>query len=399
MEQRHAVSGHWAGPWDDGALGAWAAELRGRLAAPRVTLGLVFIAPALAEKAEAILEILRFHGRIPLLAGCSGAGLIAGDREWEEGVGLVLGLYHWPGAEVRAYHFGQSQVESAEEGAAWSEQLGIGPESIRGWLVFLDPYHLDSETWLEQWNESFPGRAVVGGLASGDPRQARTQVYLDGEVREEGGIAVGLGGGIGLECAISQGCTPIGETWTITKAERNLIHQIANRRAYEVLVETFNGLSPEDREKTRGQVFLGLAMDEYQEEFSRGDFLIRNVLGADPKSGVVAVGAWPRQGQTLQFQRRDAEAATEDLEAVLARAGERLEGAELWGGCLCSCSGRGSGLFRKPNHDALLIQTRLGVPGLVGFFGNGEVGPVGGRNYLHGYTASLALIDGRGTGA
>jgi len=197
---------------------------------------------------------------------------------------------------------------------------------------------------------------------------------------------------VGLLGMISQGCTPIGDTWTLTKVERNIIHEIGNRPAYEVLAETFEKLAPEEQRKARGNLFIGLVMNEYLDEFHRGDFLIRNLLGADPNSGSIAVGALPRQGQTVQFQRRSAAAAAEDLEALLQRTRESLQQAPLYGGCLCCCNGRGQGLFGKPNHDAQLVQQRLGPMGLAGFFCNGELGPVGERNFLHGYTASLALF-------
>jgi small ligand-binding sensory domain FIST len=205
-------------------------------------------------------------------------------------------------------------------------------------------------------------------------------------------VAVSFGGKVRVASVISQGCTPIGETWTITKAEQNIIHQIGNRPAYQVLLETFNSLPPEEQSKARGNLFIGLVVNEYLDEFHRGDFLIRNLIGADPKSGSIAVGTLPRPGQTMQFQRRDARAATDDMAALLERMGQTLNGARIYGGCLCSCNGRGYRLFGYRNHDANLVQSRLGPFGLTGFFCNGEIGPVGERNFLHGYTASLALF-------
>jgi small ligand-binding sensory domain FIST len=185
---------------------------------------------------------------------------------------------------------------------------------------------------------------------------------------------------------------PIGETWTLTRVEHNVIHEIGNRPAYEVLAETYNQLSAEDQKKSRGNLFVGLVINEYLEEFHRGDFLVRNLLSADPQSGVVAVGALPRPGQTLQFQRRDAAAATEDMRALLTRAKKQLADTTIYGGCLCCCNGRGQNLFGRPNHDAEMVQQQLGPIGVSGFFCNGEIGPVGERNFLHGYTAALALF-------
>ena len=377
---------------DEAGLQAWAEGLRRQLPAPRVSLGLVFMSPVFFPHARQVLEILRVHAQIPLLTGCSSLSLIAGGEELEQSAGLTLGLYALPDAELKPFHFTQEQIEAAADPGYWPSQTGVAANQTNGWLAFVDPFHLDSEAWLRGWNDAYAPLPILGGLASGDPAEQRTQVYLNGEVFEEGGVAVSVGGAVKLAGVISQGCTPIGETWTLTKVDQNIIHQIGNRPAYEVLAETFATLTPDEQRKSRGNLFIGLVVNEYLEDFHRGDFLIRNLLGADPKSGSIAVGALPRQGQTIQFQRRDAAAAEEDMNELLDRAKGQLEGAQVYGGCLCSCNGRGKGLFGKPDHDAHMVQEQLGPFGLAGFFCNGEIGPVGEKNFIHGYTASLALF-------
>ena len=392
MNNGFSVAAHWAGDFDEAGLQLWAENLRKQLTTPRVALGLVFMSPKFFPHAKQVLEILRVHAQIPLLAGCSSLGLIIGPEEIEENAGLMLGLYALPGAELKALHFTQEQVEEANGPGYWRLETGVEPNQTNGWLAFLDPFHLDSEAWLRSWNEAYAPLPVLGGLASGDSSEQRTQVYLNGDVFEEGGVAISVGGDVKLAGVISQGCTPIGETWTLTKVDQNIIQQIGNRPAYEVLAETFNGLTPEEQRKSRGNLFIGLVVNEYLEDFHRGDFLIRNLLGADPKSGSIAVGALPRLGQTIQFQRRDAIAAAEDMSELLERAQQQLAGATIYGGCLCSCNGRGRGLFGQPNHDAQKVQQRFGPVGLAGFFCNGEIGPIGEKNFLHGFTASLALF-------
>jgi small ligand-binding sensory domain FIST len=386
-----AVAAHWCDSVDEAALQKWAEELRQRLGAP-VSLGLVFMAPRYFKQARQILEILRVHARVPLLLGCSSQSLIVAGEEVEENAGLSLGLYSLPGAELKAFHFTQEQVEEANGPGYWRMETSLEPEQTNGWLAFIDPFHLDSEAWLKSWNEAYAPLPVLGGLASGDFNEQTTQVYLNGDVFEEGGVALSVGGAVKLVGVTSQGCTPIGETWTLTKVEQNIIHEIGNRPAYEVLAETFNQLPPEEQKRARGNLFIGLVVNEYLEDFHRGDFLIRNLVGADPRSGSIAVGAAPRLGQTIQFQRRSAAAATEDMNELLTRTRQQLEKTAIYGGCLCSCNGRGQGMFGQPNHDASLVQQRLGPLGLTGFFCNGEIGPVGERSFLHGFTASLALF-------
>jgi small ligand-binding sensory domain FIST len=391
MQAQHAIAAHWHGGFEEAALQAWAEQLRSKLSG-KVTLGLVFMTPQFFPKARETLEILRVHAQIPLLAGCSSTGLIAGARELEDEAGLVLALYHLPGAQLTAVRFTAEQVEEANGPGYWHLETGVTAEETNGWLAFADPFHLNAEAWLKGWNEAYAPLPILGGLASGEAAAQSTQVYLNGDVFEEGGVAVSVAGDVKLLGVISQGCTPIGETWTITKVERNVIREIGSQPAYKVLVNTFNQLSEAEQQKLRGNLFVGLVINEYLEDFHRGDFLIRNLMGADPNSGTISVAALPRQGQTMQFQRRDAAAATEDMEALLSRAAEQLGAKPVYGGVLCCCNGRGTGLFGTADHDATLVQQRLGPLGLAGFFCNGEIGPVGERNFLHGYTASLALF-------
>ncbi len=392
MSGEYSVAAHWSGDFDEAGLQRWTEELRQQLQAPHVSLGLIFISPRFFPRARQILEIAQVHAQIPLLAGCSSPSLIVGNHEVEDNAGLSLALYSFPGAELKAFYFTQSQVEEASGPVYWHLETGVEPSKTNGWLVFMDPFHLDSESWLNGWNGAYAPLPVLGGLATGDFNEQTTQIYLNGAVFEEGGVAISFGGSVELAGVTSQGCTPIGDTWTLTKVEQNIIHQIGNRPAYEVLTDTFHQLSPEDQKKARGNLFIGLVVNEYLEEFHRGDFLIRNLLGADPHSGSIAVGALPRLGQTVQFQRRSAAAASEDMEVLLSAAHKQLANRQIYGGCLCSCNGRGRNLFGKPDHDARMVQDRLGPIGLAGFFCNGEIGPVGQRSFLHGYTASVALF-------
>ena len=391
-ESGHSIAAHYDGAFDVDALEDWAAELRDNFPGDEVSLGLVFTSPQFFGQAVELLEILRVHARIPLLLGCSGGSLVANAREVEKDPGLTLALHHLPGAKLEALHFNQTQVEAADSPEYWREATGV--EDTNGWLTFVDPFNLNAEAWLPQWNASWPGKPVIGGFASGTQADQTSQVYLNGEVHDEGGVALSIGGGVALQSVISQGCTPIGETWTITRVEHNIIFEIGNRPAYEVLTETFENLSDTGKEKTRGNLFVGLVVNEYVEEFHRGDFLIRNLIGADPDTGSIAVGGTVRVGQTLQFQRRDARAAGEDMDELMHRASESLDGNPVYGGCLCCCTGRGKNLFGASDHDAGLVQHHLGDIGLSGFFCNGEIGPIGNDNFLHGYTASLALFVG-----
>ncbi len=392
MSEETSIAAYWSDGLNEAGLADWARRLRARLPAKEVSLGLVFLSPKFFPDAEQVLEILRLHAQIPLLVGCSGGGLVANSEEIESAGGLVLALYSLPGAKLKGVRFTQEQVDSAEGEDYWPVETGIAKSNVNGWLAFVNPFNVDGERWLRSWNHNYSGIPVYGGLASGNFPEPAAQVYLDGQVFEEGGVAIAVGGEVTLAGVISQGCTPIGEAWTLTRVEQNLIRNIANRPAYAVLSETVQNLPPEEQRKAQGNLHIGLVVNEYLDEFHRGDFLVRNLLGGDPNSGVLAVGALPRMGQTIQFQRRDAAAASEDLNELLAREKARLDGTEIYGGCLFCCNGRGKNLFGRPSHDSELVQAHFGPTGIAGFFCNGEIGPIGDKNFLHGFTASLALF-------
>jgi small ligand-binding sensory domain FIST len=392
MALEFSAVAHWDEDWDEESFAAWAHGFRSRVPTGGAVLGLVFMTAKWFDRATTILELLRVHAAIPVLIGCSGSGLIANSDEIESDAGIVVGIYVLPGATLKTVRLTQSLMESTSGPADWRRSIPMKDSDVNGWLAFTDPFSFDAERWLKAWNEAWPGAPVLGGLASGEPGGQSTRLFLNGEVFEEGAVAVAVCGDVALCSLVSQGCTPIGETWTITGAEKNLIQSIGNRPAYEILVETFQELPSSEQQSVRGNLFVGLVINEYLEEFHRGDFLVRNILGADPGSGVIAVGAFPRTGQTLQFQKRDALAATEDLSELLARTKELLGDGPIYGACLCSCFGRGTGLFAQPSHDARMVRGSFGAIGVGGFFCNGEIGPIGARNFLHGYTASLALF-------
>lgn len=388
-EPPFSAAGRWPGGWDEAGLRSWAEDLRRCLGSRPVTFGLLFAAPEYSGRAEALLELIRVHAQVPLLAGCSSPGLVVDGREHEDGRGLALALYSIPGCTVRAHVVapGDSEAPTGIPVPDWER------DALSGCLAFLEPFHTDAEAWLAGWQAQFGGVPVYGGLAAGPAVEPRAQVFLNGTVLDQGGVVLGFSG-VRILGIVAQGCTPVGEEWTITRAEGNIIHRIGNRPAVSVLEETYQQLHETLKRRSRGNFFAGLVVDEYQDEHHRGDFLVRNLVGADPETGALALAALPRAGQTLQFQLRDAAAADEEIRALLGRLRDRLARAQLFGACLTLCNGRGSALFGEPDHDAGLVQQILGPHAVAGFFGNGEFGPVGSQSYVHGYTAALLVFAG-----
>lgn len=353
-----------------------------------IDLAVLFASPHYAPAYSDLLAAVREALGPRVLIGCSGQGVIGPATEIEGESGLSLLALSVPGASLTPLTLTQAELS-----AGAFDRLPRADE-VGGLLVLADPFSIDAELLIAVLSETYPDAPIIGGMASGDQAQRTTQLFLDGKVLGEGAVVLALGGSAAVCAVVSQGCTPIGKPWTITAAERQVIQMIGGRPALEVLMETLQELSPEVQDRARRNLLVGLAIDEYREEFERGDFLIRNPIGADRESGALAIGALPRVGQTLQFQLRDAEAADEDLRLLLEAQKANADGDEA-AALLFSCNGRGAGLFGYPHHDARALAEVLGPLPVAGFFCNGEIGPVGTKTFLHGFTASIALLSAR----
>jgi small ligand-binding sensory domain FIST len=256
-------------------------------------------------------------------------------------------------------------------------------------LMLCDPYSVPVDTLLSYLNEHVPGALVMGGVASGASGAGQGGLFLDDRVLTGGCVGVHLPDDSVIQLLVSQGCRPVGSPYTVTKAEGNLVHELGGRPPLSLLQHLARSLPERDRQLLAHGVQVGIVIDEYKVERSSGDFLIRGVIGVDPASGALAIGDEPRLGQTVQFHVRDADSADEDLRRTLEQG---LGGRRVSGALLFTCNGRGSRLFSQPDHDAGLLAKVAGDIPVSGFFCGGELGPVGGKNFLHGFTASIAAF-------
>ncbi len=325
------------------------------------------------------------------LIGCGAGGTLASGREVEEGPGLAVWAATLPGAEVGTLHV------TAERGEQGFRLLGMpkrlpgedGNGSSGAALVLADPYSFPSEVLLDELERARPGVPALGGLASASVGGGGV-LLQDGEVRSEGAVAALISGLEVLPC-VSQGAMPVGPEMTVTAAEANVIGELASRPAMERLGEVIEDLPGDERELAAGGVLLGIVVDENRPEYLRGDFLVRPIVGADRESGALAIGHSVRVGQTVRLHVRDAASADRDLREALRTQSEAMGDAGAAGALLFTCNGRGSHMFDVPDHDATAIEDALGAPS-AGFFCAGEIGPVGGRNFLHGFTATMAVF-------
>ena len=350
-------------------------------------LAILFASSSYWDEAGSLLGGLRAAlGPVPLV-GCVAQGVIGRAREVEDEPAVSLWVANGFPAPVETFAVEYLATASGGLFAGHRFEAGGGP-----YLVFSDPFSLPLEELLLHLNINVPGVLVAGGVASGGLERRRSELFLDGEVLHEGAVGAHLPGGQ-ADLLVSQGCRPLGNPYTVTKAEGPMVAEIGGRPAYERLERLVADIRQDERALLAdGGLLLGVAMDEYRDRQGRGDFLARGVLGVDPETGGVLVAGEIEVGQTVQFLARDAASAGQDLGDALERELAALAGRGPAGVLLFTCNGRGSRLFPTPDHDAGMVAKILGPIPTAGFFAAGELGPVGGKNFLHAFSASFAVF-------
>jgi len=296
-----------------------------------------------------------------------------------------------PEVGIRQFSVAPDELAVSQPGGFWEVKIGVRAVQAPSFVLLADPFSCDAMKLLSEFDRTYPARPVIGGLASGGEGPGQHGLFLNDHVLNEGAVGVALTGAIRIQTLVSQGCRPIGRPFIITRGEGNVIVELAGQPAVKVAHRVLAALPAADQTLARQALFIGLAMNEMKQEFRRGDFLIRNLVGIDGSSGAIVIGDQIQVGQTVQFQLRDASASAEDLQTLLKESAAQSQG-EPAGALLFSCTGRGARLYGKPHHDLQTIRELRGLFPIGGFFCNGEIGPVGGRTFLHGYTSSVGFF-------
>jgi small ligand-binding sensory domain FIST len=352
----------------------------------------VFASPHHLKALQNLLPSVQERLSSPILLGCTGGGVIGDRREVENRPALAVMGAHLPGVTVTPFHIEQTDLEESWSESYWQQRLSITTSAEPTFVLLPDPFSIDAQKLLETFNSTFPQRPVLGGLASGGQSPGSCALFFNGEV-VHGAVGAVLTGNFLLRTVVSQGCKPIGQPQVITRCDGQVIHELGGRPALEVIRETLGELSPEDQALARTALLMGRVIDEYKDEFQRGDFLIRTLMGADPTSGAIAVGDTFRAGQTVQLHVRDAMTAREDLHLLMDTLTPELASRPARGALLFSCNGRGAHLYGEPDHDSRVVTDTTGAIPMAGFFCNGEIGPIGNTNFLHGFTASIGIFQ------
>lgn len=358
-----------------------------------VDLALLFVNTRLARFLPAIVSRVNEALRPRALAGCTASALFGSGSERVQGPAISLLALRLPGAKITTMRLGEWLRDAEDDPERWRAALDLPVEEVNGMLLLADPFRTDAQSLLSGLHHAYPRAAITGGVALGSVQHRQTWVVAGEEIAGEGAVTVAIGGDYTIVPALSQGCTPIGQTWTITGTSKQWIDTIAGQPAMDVLLDTLRTIPSDQRERAGRNLFAGLAADEYREAFGRGDFLIRSIAGVERESGAIALNALPRVGQTIQFQIRDSQTARDDLEAALARTAgdlgpERAPVATV----LCASGERNDGTFGEGNGDLGAIASHFpGIP-IAGLACSGEIAPVGRRPFLHGFSAAMGMI-------
>jgi small ligand-binding sensory domain FIST len=372
-----------------------------------IDLAIVFVSTQFTQPVRHIVEKLRADLGPRVLLGCTAEGVIGGYQEIEDTAAITLVAASLPGVALAPFLLLPSDANLPA--LTWSPHLVAGqpdwprllldreefrrtveaPENPELFILFGDPFSTPMDDVLQAFNANYPGVPVVGGMASGALRPSGNALWVNDQITFEGAVGVGLAGPLEVDVVVSQGCRPIWRPLKVVTAHRNLIFNLEGRTPLAWLQDLLPGLSEEERLLLQNGLFIGRSIKPDQENLGRGDFLLRGVVGLDQESGALAIGDSVMEGETIQFHLRDALTATEDLEMMLITQAFREPPS---GALLFTCNGRGTRLYDHPNGDISVIQANLDVAHLAGFFCAGEIGPIGGVNFLHGQTVSLAIF-------
>ena len=367
-------------------------DVREQLAGAEADLAYVFLTPEHLGDAREAVDAIRATVSPRHIVGCVAGGVLAGSRELEQGPAVAVWAASLPGATLTPFHVEGGHTYRA--GAAEDDEAPaitlpyLGEPTVVTMLV--DPFGFPADAMLEAYDAAYSGVPLVGGLATGGGRPGAQALILDDEIHRDGAVGAAIAG-VAVATVVSQGCAPVGREAVVTSAEANVIHELAGEPALERLQNEFQSFSARERELATEGLLAGLVIDENKPDYERGDFLMRGIVGADRESGSLSVGERVRTGQTIRFHVRDAKSAHDDLERALddaiAAADARPAGALMF-----TCNGRGSHMFAEDDHDATAATERLDQAPIAGFFCGGEIGPIGGRTFLHGFTATLAVF-------
>ena len=372
-------------------------QINSQLNGTQPDLVVVFVSPNFSEEYDKVSKIIYDRLSPRQMIGCSASGLIGGGQEIETQPAVAITAAILPDVSIKTFHLVTSELPDLDDPPGkWEEVVGCTASENPHFILLPDPFSFRIDNFLQGLDFAFPQSAKIGGLASGARKAGMNGLFMNERLFRNGMVGAALHGNVQVDTVIAQGCRPVGKPLRVTKVMKNIIFELDGKVAVEALHDLIGKLTPKEQELVKDSLFIGIAMDEFKMAHKPGDFLIRNIVGIEASSGALVVSELLREEQTVQFHVRDAASSADDLRQLLKQYRdsnkEKIDGALLF-----SCLGRGEHLYGMPNHDSDCFREYLGPVPLGGFFCNGEIGPVGGTTFLHGYTSSFGIFRPKST--
>ena len=358
-----------------------------------VNLVLAFVGSDFADSYSLLPDMVADEFPGSVFIGCSGNGVIGNAKEIEHRPGLSLSAAILPDVAIQSFYVEDEDLPDGDDSPhKWEDLIGVKATEKPDFIILADPFSMRGPNLVKGLDYAFPGSTVIGGIASGGHQPGENTLFLNQKHVAKGIVGIALHGNVRIDTIVAQGCRPVGDLMRITKCDRNILEELDGQKPFEILGEIYSNLSEADRKLFQNSLFLGVVMDHFEDDPAIGDFLIRNVLGADQEKGVISIGEMLQEGQIVQFHLRDSQTSSENLTEMLQSYDYDPSKDEGAGALLFSCLGRGSYLYGKADHDTDLFVEQIGDLPLTGFFCNGEIGPVGESTYIHGYTSAFGIV-------
>lgn len=358
--------------------------------APDLLLG--FVSPHFLDDFDKVPETIFAETKTKNFIGCSASGLIGGGCEVEMEPAISITAAIMPNVAISTFHLVNADLPDLDAAPdSWENLVGVKPDDNPSFILLPDPFSFRIDTLIEGLDYAFPAATKIGGMASGARKPGVNALYIGDKLYRNGMVGAAVSGNVEVATIVAQGCRPIGRPLRVTRCQKNFIFEIEGKPAVQALHDIIQNLSEMEQELAQQSLFIGIAMDEFRDVLKPGDFLIRNIIGIEPNTGALVISELVRDEQTVQFHVRDAATSADDLRALLKKYRDNHPGS-VNGALLFSCLGRGQHLYGTPNHDSDCFKEYLGSVPLGGFFCNGEIGPVGGTTFLHGYTSSFGIF-------
>jgi small ligand-binding sensory domain FIST len=365
------------------------------LDAARADLLVAFVSSHFADEYDRVPALVRAASGGGLLLGCSAGGVIGGGNEVEDRPALSLTAASLPGVDIAPVYVDAQSLPDPDDRRGWEALLRATPGDAPSVVLLPDPFSMPVDRLLQGLDACFPDSRKVGGLASGARRPGGNRLYLGPSSYAAGAVGIALSGNVTVDSVVAQGCRPIGDPMFVTACRDNLLMALDGRPPLDVLRDLYERLPGDDRDVFRHSLFLGIVMNDRRQSYGHGDFLVRNLVGVSEDPRGLVVGASLQRNLVVQFHLRDRRTSVHDLDTMLSGYAASAQGRPPAGSLLFSCLGRGVHLYGEPGHDSRVFRERVGEVPLGGFFCNGEIGPVQGRTFLHGYTSAFAMFRPR----